>query len=234
MDAPLDILYQDDYLVAVDKPPGQLVHPADVPQPGDEVTMKILRDQLGQLVYNVHRLDRPTTGVLLFALSKGVSRAMNRAFERHQVQKTYHAVVEGKPPAESWQCHEPLQKNEGDPFREARTDSRLLESGSVDSRIFSLLEAVPHSGRYHQIRRHLASAGFPIVGDFRYGGIERGERLGKSLGTGSRMLLQAKSLAFRHPETGADLVIEAPAAAEIERLVAGFGRHVPEEAKWKK
>lgn len=219
MSAPLKILFQDEWLVAVDKPAGQLVHPADEPQEGDEVTMKILRDQLGQLVYNVHRLDRPTTGVLLFALNKGVARAMNRAFERHQVEKKYWAVVEGNPPAVCWESRVALQKNEGDPFRDAHTEFRVLKS-SANEPLLSLLEARPHSGRYHQIRRHLAQAGFPIVGDFRYGGIERGQMLGEKLGIGSRMLLQAKSLEFSHPKTNLLTVVEAPVAFEIEKVMA--------------
>lgn len=218
MSAPLKILFQDEWLVVVDKPAGQLVHPADEPQEDDEVTMKILRDQLGQLVYNVHRLDRPTTGVLLFALNKGVARAMNRAFERHQVKKTYWAVVEGNPPMESWENHEALQKNEDDPFREAHTDFRVLKKGRASE--FCLVEATPHSGRYHQIRRHLAMAGLPIIGDFRYGGIERSLAMGERLGIGSRMLLQAKKLEFLHPKTTLQIIIEAPTAPEIEKVIA--------------
>lgn len=217
MSAPLEILFQDEWLVAVNKPAGQLVHPADVPQEGDEVTMKILRDQLGQLVHNIHRIDRPTTGVLLFALNKGVSRAMNRAFERHQVQKTYWAVIEGNPPTEAWENHEALQKSEDEPFREAHTDFRVLKAIRHEP-CLSLIEATPHSGRYHQIRRHLAQAGLPIVGDFRYGGIERGERLGALLGINSRMLLQAKKLEFSHPKTGLQTTIEASTAPEIEKV----------------
>ena len=89
---PLNILYQDEWLVAVDKPAGHLVHPADQPQEDDLVTMKILRDQIGRLVYNVHRIDRPTTGVLLFGIDSSVAKHLHRALERHEVQKTYLAL----------------------------------------------------------------------------------------------------------------------------------------------
>lgn len=206
MDDPLRILYRDNWLVAVDKPAGQLVHPADNPREGDLVTMKILRDQLGVRVYNIHRIDRPTTGVLLFGTDRNAARALHRALERHQVGKTYWAVVHGEPPGGAWECRQPLRKTEAAPEREAHTSFRVLErSGPL-----CLLEATPHTGRTHQIRRHLLQAGVPVVGDFRYAGIEASERLGRELGTGARMLLQSRSIGFDHPVTGERTTITAP------------------------
>lgn len=204
----LNIIYADDWFCAVDKPAGQLVHPADNPQEGDEVTMKILRDQLGQQVYNVHRIDRPTTGVLLFGTDRDAARALHRALEAHAVRKTYLAIVYGQPPAAEWLCDTPLQKDEAAPLREALTSFRLLETHAQHS--IHLLECVPESGRFHQIRRHLASQDLPIVGDYRYAGIELSDRLGEMLGTGSRMLLQSRSLQFDHPITGEKVTITAP------------------------
>lgn len=205
---PLDILYRDEWLVAVDKPAGHLVHPADEPKEADLVTMKILRDQIDQRVYNIHRLDRPTTGVLLFGIDRGAAKALHRALERHEISKTYLAICEGSPAAASWECHEPIQKEPMQPQRDAHTSFRLLASSTpttkagLEIRALSLIEAKPHTGRYHQIRRHLLHHQLPIIGDFRYAGIERSTQLGQLLGTGSRMLLQAKSLDFIHPITG--------------------------------
>jgi len=170
---PLNILFQDEWLVAVDKPAGHLVHPADQPKEDDLVTMKILRDQIGRRVYNIHRIDRPTTGVLLFGIDQVVSKNLHQALERHEVKKTYWAVVNGKPDLKEWQCHEPIQKSESQPFRDAHTSFKVISQSEL-----SLIEATPHSGRYHQIRRHLLHAGLPIVGDYRYGGIERCDQLG--------------------------------------------------------
>jgi len=215
--APLNILYQDEWLVAVDKPAGHLVHPADQPQKGDLVTMKILRDQLGQLVYNIHRIDRPTTGVLLFGIDRSVTKALHRALERHEVQKTYLAIVSGTPDSSPWQCREPIQKHEEAPIREAHTDFKLLEKITIGNQALSLLEATPHTGRFHQIRRHLLHAGIPIIGDYRYAGIEKSDMLGALLGTGTRMLLQSHSITFDHPMTGDRIRIEAPADPEFLR-----------------
>ncbi len=206
MSEPLHIIYQDEWLVAVDKPAGHLVHPADNPKEDDLVTMKILRDQLGQHVYNIHRIDRPTTGVLLFGTDRDAARALHRALERHEIKKTYWAIVLGNPPDDAWECREPLRKTDDAPEREAHTSFKLLEkSGSL-----ALLEATPHTGRTHQIRKHLLHAGIPIVGDYRYAGIDTSNRLGKDLGTGTRMLLQSRQLEFKHPKTCEQTTITAP------------------------
>ncbi|MDA7650949.1 pseudouridine synthase [Akkermansiaceae bacterium] len=213
---PLDILYQDHVIVAVDKPAGQMVIPADKPQEGDEVTMKILRDQIGKRVHPIHRLDRPTSGVLIFATDPEVARELHFAFEQHEVEKVYWAVIVGRPLADEWTCEEPIQKKEGAPHRSARTDFKVLQpiKGNL-----TLIEAFPKTGRFHQIRRHLLHVGHPIVGDYRYAGVERCDYLGELLGTESRMLLQAKSLRLRHPVTGEELLIEAPLDEAIAKCL---------------
>lgn len=213
---PLTILYQDEWLVAVDKPAGHLVHPADNPQEDDQVTMKILRDQIGQLVYNIHRIDRPTTGVLLFGTDRDVARCLHRALEQHEVRKTYWAIVSGSAPDTPWECSDPLQKSDGAPYREAHTSFACLERTQAHdlppecAQTLSLIQACPHTGRFHQIRRHLLQHKLPIVGDYRYAGIEQSNLLGSLLGTGTRMLLQSKSISFTHPVTGCETSIEAP------------------------
>lgn len=213
---PLEILYQDDWLVAVDKPAGQIVHPSDLPQATDLITMKILRDQVGCQVQAVHRLDRPTTGVLLFAKGRTITRALSRAFERHQVQKTYHAIVDGVPLSAEWRCEEPIQKSPDHPAREAATTFRVLTllPGGLTH-----IEAKPHSGRYHQIRRHLLHCGFPIVGDYRYAGFDRSEELSTSLGLETRMLLQSQRLTFPHPITKERTTVEVPIDPFFKKII---------------
>ena len=171
--------------------------------------MKLLRDQIDRRVYPIHRLDRPTSGVLVFAIDREVAASLHAVFERNEVEKVYWAVVDGHPMAEDWVCHDPIED------RSAETAFRVLEFlvGPL-----SLVEARPKTGRFHQIRRHLLAAGHPIVGDYRYAGIERSDEWGAKLGTGTRMLLQAKSLRFRHPITGADLLIEAPLDPVMARV----------------
>jgi tRNA pseudouridine65 synthase len=206
---PLKILYQDEWLVAIDKPAGMLVHPVGGSRDSDGCAMKRLRDQLGQHVFPIHRLDRPTSGVLLFALDKQSAALGQQAFECRNVRKIYHAVVCGVPP-EEWVCEALLSAESGDSPLAARTSFRRLKVSRDFTPVLSLLEAVPMTGRFHQIRRHLLHGGFPIVGDFRYAGSERGFELGEILGTGTRMLLRAKVLEFSHPRTGASIRIEAP------------------------
>ena len=203
----LDILYQDEWIIAVDKPAGQLVHPADEPKPDDEVTMKILRDQIGQPVETIHRLDRPTTGVLLFGLCRNTAKKLRRSFEDQQVSKTYLAMAFGTPTEFEWLCQEPIQKNDDSPLKAAETKFTKLAGLGND---YSLIEASPRTGRFHQIRRHLLHCGHPIVGDYRYSGIERCEKASQQLGIGTRMLLQASRIEFPHPISGELTIIEAP------------------------
>ena len=216
MSEPLNILYQDPWFIAVDKPAGHLVHPADHPQDDDQVTMKILRDQISQRVYNIHRIDRPTTGVLLFGVDRDAARALHRALEHHEVEKRYLAIINGTPSEPNWQCHEPIQKTEDAPTREAHTSFKQLKThhhpalADLENPILSLIQATPHTGRYHQIRRHLLHAELPIVGDYRYAGIETSDRIGQLLGTGTRMLLQSHQLMFTHPATAEPITISAP------------------------
>lgn len=208
-DSPLSILFRDDWIVAVDKPAGQLVHPSDSPAEDDLVTMKILRDQMNRRVFPIHRLDRPTSGVLVFATDREVAASLHEVFQKNEVEKVYWAVVEGHPQAESWVCREPIQD------RPAETAFRVLVALAGP---LALVEARPKTGRFHQIRRHLLAAGHPIVGDYRYAGIARSDDWGEKLGTGTRMLLQAKSLRFCHPVSSNDILIEAPANPILARI----------------
>jgi len=212
----LEILYRDDALIAVNKPAGQLVHPSDHPHPDDEVTMKILRDQIGEKVHALHRLDRPTCGVLLFTTDPAIVRILRPAFDNQLVKKCYLAVIIGHPADDSWICQEPLQKKEGAPLRDAITDFHVLNR--LPNHL-ALLEARPKTGRFHQIRRHLLHAGHPIVGDYLYAGIERCNELGSRLGIGTRMLLQAKAITLAHPVTGDLLTITAPLDPLFQRVL---------------
>jgi len=209
----LTICYKDDDLVVVDKPRGMLVHPVRTPHPREEIAMKVIRDQLGQKVYTVHRLDRPTSGLLLFALNVPAVRVMQAMFEERKVEKKYIAVVHGCV-AESWECSEPLLKEETNEMKDAQTSFRRLSyrpagSFSCDPELeVSVVEASPHSGRYHQIRRHLANAGYPIVGDYLYGDIEHNNAVAAKTEV-SRMMLMAHQLSFSHPITQEPVAVVA-------------------------
>ena len=207
--APLKILFQDESLVAIHKPAGHIVHPTERPQAGDLVTMKILRDQIGVRVYNIHRIDRPTAGVLLFGIDREISKSLHQNLADGGMEKVYWAVVEGKPELPTWTCTASIQKDADASNREAHTDFEVLKTIEHRSgKTISLIKAVPHTGRFHQIRRHLLDAKHPIIGDYRYAGIATSDANGKLLGTGTRMLLLAKSLTFEHPKTGATIHAE--------------------------
>jgi tRNA pseudouridine65 synthase len=208
----LEIIYQDDGLVAIDKPAGILVHQTHPPEPDDQIAMKILRDQLGQKIYPVHRLDRPTSGILLFALSKTGLRQAHDLFEKRQITKKYRAVVYGKTPTD-WQSDTPLRRTEAEEPRAALTEFKRIAtclSGILPGLPeFSIVEAIPHTGRYHQIRQHLQLAGHTIVGDYLYGDMEQNARTSRQLGH-TRMILRATELHFNHPETAKKISILAP------------------------
>jgi tRNA pseudouridine65 synthase len=224
---PLRILYLDEHLVAIDKPAGMIVHPGRDEEDTEWIAMKRVRDELGQQVYVVHRLDRPTSGVLLFARDRPTCAIVQQSFELRKVEKSYLAVVDGMT-AEGWRCETPLRKSPEEPLVNAQTDFTRLqvaEAGSFPASprlTLSLVEARPHTGRFHQIRRHLQEEGYPIVGDYRYAGRDRSDELGALLGTGTRMLLQAKVLEMMHPHTGEPLRIEAPADPDFLRCFPEF------------
>lgn len=216
---PLEILFQDEYLAAINKPAGMIVHPGREAEGIEWIAMKRLRDQLGKRVFPIHRLDRPTTGVLLFALDKSTARLAQQVFEQRNVTKTYHAIVCGNVP-EHWEDNTPLRTSSEGELLPANTNFERLAGHELPGHTnlnLSLVRAIPSTGRFHQIRRHLLGSGFPIVGDFRYAGMDRSFELGKILGTGTRMMLQAKKLEFVHPVSGGFLKIEASADPEFAK-----------------
>ncbi|MBI5512022.1 MAG: pseudouridylate synthase [Deltaproteobacteria bacterium] len=214
-DRDLSILHLDEHLVAVNKPPGLLVHRGWA-RDGVPALQK-LRDQLGRHVYPVHRLDRATSGVLLFAFCSEVARDLQRLFEAGAVDKRYLAVCRGHDPSLRRVDH-PLAREKGGERRAAVTDFRLL--GHFER--YGLYEALPHTGRTHQIRRHLKHASHPIIGDTQYGKGEH-NRLFRERFQFHHLALHCQRLAFEHPRRPGRLVIEAPLTQELARLLAQLG-----------
>ncbi len=210
----LEILYRDDYLVAVNKPSGLLVHRSEIDRHETRFALQILRDQLGQRVYPLHRLDKPTSGVLLFGLSSDIARAMAPQFEQQQIQKTYLAICRGHAPEQVHVDHalkEELDKysdnkaRQNNPAKEAQTDFHRLATIELDVAVdryprsrYCLVECRPHQGRKHQIRRHLKHISHPIIGDAKHGKGIHNRYFKQQLNAG-RLLLHAHQLSFRHP-----------------------------------
>lgn len=212
--------------MAVDKPAGLLVHRTGLDAGETQFALQLLRDQLGRPVWPVHRLDKGTSGVLLFALDADTARALSQAFEAPDaVHKTYLAVVRGWPPEQGLIDH-PLKRMEDDarPGREevqsAQTRYRTLEryelplpyAGFPTTRC-ALVELQPLTGRRHQLRRHLKHLAHPIIGDATHGKGALNRAIAGLLGV-QRLWLHVGWLELRHPVSEAPISVEAEVGQE--------------------
>ena len=221
------LLYRDDRYVAVHKPPGLLVHRSRLSEDKDFLLQRV-RDHIGQRVYPVHRLDRATSGVILFGLDPEAAERLHSAFEQGRVDKVYRCVVRG------WlhdggRIDHPLDDPEsGKARRPASTLYRPLANAEIDEPVgryatarYSLVEVRPLSGRRHQIRRHLKHIAHPIVGDTTYG---KGchNRLFRERFACARLLLRAESLSFVHPFEETPIRIHASDEPDWEQIMRGL------------
>lgn len=213
----LEIIYQDSSLIAINKPSGLLVHRTKLAaEEKTEFAVQILRDQIGQRVYPVHRLDRPTSGVLLFALDETLLPELKRQFADREVSKTYWAIARGIPREENFLIDQGLKNERSGKIQEAITDFRLIQSfeipfdttGRYPTSRYSLLEAYPKTGRTHQIRRHLAHARHYIVGDKKHGNNKQNHFFQAQFGL-DHLLLHGQKLEIFHPVLQKKLVLEA-------------------------
>ncbi|MDB4936883.1 MAG: tRNA pseudouridine synthase [Labilithrix sp.] len=219
----IELLFVDDHVAIANKPSGLLVHRGWADD--DDVALFRVRDALGGAhVHPVHRLDRGTSGALLFARTREAAAVLSRSFEEGRVDKTYLALVRGTPPADGLVDH-PIPKSEDGPRVPAQTRFRLVLRSPVDR--CSLVLAMPETGRLHQIRRHLRHLSHPLVGDVTYGSgvINRHYRATYDL---HRLALHACRLAFEHPVTGARIAIEAPLPDDLKAPFTKLG--LPTEA----
>ena len=238
----LRILYQDEYLVAVDKPAGMLVHRSFLDKHETLFVMQTLRNQLGQHVFPVHRLDRPTSGVLLFALSSEVARLLTEQHQQESWQKFYLAVVRGyvkEPLLLDYALKEQLDKVADKKARQdkiaqdARTAIWPLAQvelpfavGRYPAARYSLVALQPQTGRKHQLRRHMSHLRHPIVGDTTHGDGKHNRLFSDHFGN-ERLLLIAKRLSIHHPITGSLLHFDA-GIDDITPLFSRFGWPVDE------
>ncbi|MEZ4956013.1 MAG: pseudouridine synthase [Saprospiraceae bacterium] len=211
---PLEILYQDEYLIAINKPAGLLTHRSPIANDATEFAVQKLRDQIGQVVFPVHRLDRKTSGVLLFALSNEVNSQMQQLFSERKTHKIYHAVVRGFAPIEERIDYALVNEkgNEQSAVSEIKTLERFdinVPFGKHSTSRYSLVKLIPETGRFHQLRKHAAHIFHPIIGD-RPHGCNKQNRLWKEKWGMTRMLLHATELSFDHPVSGQTISIQAP------------------------
>lgn len=220
----LVLLHRDDRIAVFNKPSGLLIHRSYIDRTETRFALQLARDLLGQRVYPVHRLDKPTSGVLLFALSPEDAAVVTASFTAGTVRKRYLAVCRGITP-ESGVIDYPLveEQDRHDPYRQegkapqaAVTTLRRLASvelpfavGRYPTSRYSLVEAEPQTGRRHQIRRHFKHIFHPLIGDVNYGE-GRHNRFFREEFSCCRLLLHAAELTIPHPADGKPMHFTAP------------------------
>lgn len=219
----LEIIYQDDHLIAINKPHGLLVHRSKIANDAKEFALQMLRDQIGRQVSPVHRLDRKTAGVLLFAFEKEVEIAMHKQFQEALVGKKYLAILRGYAP-DQLDIDYPLAKENGN-MQDAFTSFTTLQRAEIDvpfgkhpTSRYSLVEATPRTGRMHQLRRHFAHIFYPIIGDRKHG-CNKQNKFFKEQFEMTTMLLHASELTFKHPVTGSDIKLNANLQMEFKKVI---------------
>ncbi len=234
----LEILYRDEYLVAINKPSGLLVHKSMIDRHEIYFAMKMLRDQLGMWVYPIHRLDKPTSGVLLFALDSDTARLMSEQFQAHTIEKKYIAVVRGYTDTEGFIDYplsvkfDKITDKKADKTKEpedAQTEYKRLATveiphavGKYEKSRYSLVELLPKTGRKHQLRRHMKHLSHHILGDTKYGRGEHNKMIREHYNC-HRLLLHAISLEFIHPYTAEVIVLKAFFDETFRYIFKSFG-----------
>lgn len=231
----LEIIYSDEHLIAINKPSGLLVHRSEIDRHETRFALQLVRDQIGQRVYPVHRLDKPTSGVLLFARQPEMASLIVEQWRQRDVEKHYLAIVRGympefthldyamSPPVDKYAKHEKVK-----PPQEAITDFRCLATVEIPVAVdkypqsrYALIDCQPHTGRKHQLRRHLKHLSHPIIGDARYGK-GRHSRYFRDHMDAPRLLLHAWSLTLDHPVTGEAMTLIAPPDRVFRQLCERF------------
>jgi tRNA pseudouridine65 synthase len=232
----LEILYQDEYLVAVNKPAGLLVHRSWLDPHATEFALQKVRNQIGKFVYPVHRLDRPTSGVLLFALDKKCAKNISEQFIAHTTRKHYLAIVRGHlgdgeldyPLKEKLDKIADKKAQLDKPAQEAFTEYRCLQQTELpiavrpyDSSRYSLMELTPKTGRKHQLRRHMAHLRHPIIGDTSHGDGKHNAMFRENFDC-QRLLLHAAYLAVNHPISKQLIEIRAPLGTSFKDILVNL------------
>lgn len=208
------ILFEDEYIVAINKPNGIMVHPTKITE-DTQFILPLLIEQVQHQLFAIHRIDRGTSGVLLFGKNKEIVRAISKQFQERQIDKMYLAITRGFAP-ESEIIDYPIAREPHLPKRKAVTHIKTIHTqelpvpiGPYKTARYSVVKAFPETGRRHQIRRHLSHLHYPVIGDRRHGDNKHNRYWREDLGI-ERMLLHAKELAFMHPVQEQLMRIVAP------------------------
>ncbi len=234
----LPVLYQDEHLVVVNKPSGLLVHRSMIDRHETRFALQVVRDQIGQYVYPVHRLDKPTSGILIMALSSEAARNLGEQFTVNTVAKQYLAVVRGYAEISGIIDHplkEQLDKiadkdaQQNKPAQDAITEYNTLDKIEIPYEVegypqsrYSLIKLFPKTGRKHQIRRHMKHISHPIIGDANHGRGKHNRFFQKQFNV-NRLLLACTGISFKHPVTQSLIDISCPVDGEFLSLLEKFG-----------
>lgn len=234
----IDIIYQDEYIVVIDKPAGLLVHRSMLDKHETQFALQLVRDQINQHVFPVHRLDRPTSGILVFALSPEVARLLGEQFSSQQILKRYIAIVRGHT-AEAGEIDYALKEQldkiadkkakQDKEAQQAFTRYRRLATFDLPFAVsrypsarYSLVAVEPKTGRKHQLRRHLAHINHPIVGDTTHGDGKHNQFLRQQFGF-SGLALSCCMMQFKHPVNQTVLSLNCQAPEHITQLLCSWG-----------
>lgn len=224
----LEVIYRDEHFVAINKPPGLLVHRTRIAEEKKEFALQMLRDQIQQRVSPLHRLDRGTSGVLLFGLNPEASNAVCKSFEEQKVNKRYYAIVRGYTEA-SGIIDYALRNDKDSIAKEALTHYKRIETtelpiavGRYSTARYSLVEVFPRTGRMHQIRKHFAHIRHYIIGDKRHGDWRHNKMFNEQL-VCPHLLLHSHDLEFYHPFEEKQIKIIAPIPEYWHKLFRDFG-----------
>ncbi len=230
----LEILHEDEHYISINKPAGVLVHRTNLAkEEGVLLAVQILRDQIGQKVYPLHRIDRPTSGILLFGKSSEAASLLQPLFPTSEIKKNYLCLVRGFID-ENGIIEQPLKKNLNGELQEAKTEFCKLDQTEIPfassprypTSRYSLIKVYPHTGRMHQIRRHMAHERHYIIGDSTHGDNKQNNFFRQQFGL-SNMLLHAWTLEFKHPYTKAKTKIIAEIPAYFVEMAEKLSLQLP-------
>ena len=228
-----DILYQDDFLLLINKPAAVPIHGSRMLEGRPPTLLAMAREQTGRMVHAVHRLDRPVSGAVMLTFDKNTLAEMSAEFENRRVGKSYLAVVRGWTQEDGtidYPLLPPRDERRGDEqAREATTRFTRLAKTELPIAVhpyqnarYSLLQLVPETGRRHQLRRHMKHISHQLVGDTTYGRGEHNRLFREHYGC-KRLLLHSHSLTFNHPSRGEQIKVTAPLDAAFDRVMEIFG-----------
>ena len=235
------IIYQDDYLVAIHKPAGLLVHPSPIDKHETQFATQILEALLNMPVFPIHRLDKATSGILLFALDSKTANQVSQQMQNQLIQKRYVSIVRGWI-AEIGETHLPLKQHFDKMVKQSQTDKpdqsastywKRLDTSTLEiplnkfsSQRYSLIELSPTTGRKHQLRRHLNALSYPIIGDVSHGDRNHNHLFNEQLGQ-HRLYLAATELHLTHPFTNKPLSITAPLESSFVKACEFLNFNLP-------